>query len=351
MKKLLTLVLLLLSGSTFARQWTVSNTSIIPAQFTTIQAAVNACTNGDTILIAGSNTSYDTDLRISKSVVVIGNGAFTNGYIISSKVGVIYLDSTSNTAQADGSRITGLQINNLIALNGVQNVIIDRNKISTIELQAFSPNYGDYNPNRDFKIFNNFINNLNAPYSFETQFSTCPGLQLFNNIFEGQIEFLSEINMFNNTLLNSRVIIKRSQISNNIFNYGTGVDGFTSESQFENNIFFNTNTLQIPFNANSGYGNIYNLDPLFTNGNPGAIPFDLNINYGIPNASPAKNAGTDGTDIGFTGGQATFRWLNAPYANILVRQSPIPAITQLYVSGQTPNTSIFNVQLKAKKRD
>ncbi len=47
-----------ISGNLYSTQWSVSNDPIRPAQFTTVEGAINAAANGDTILIAGSQTNY-----------------------------------------------------------------------------------------------------------------------------------------------------------------------------------------------------------------------------------------------------------------------------------------------------
>ena len=52
------LTLLVATCATFAATITVSNNFNSPAQYTDIQEAVDAAASGDTILIAGSPTTY-----------------------------------------------------------------------------------------------------------------------------------------------------------------------------------------------------------------------------------------------------------------------------------------------------
>ncbi|MBY0436007.1 MAG: hypothetical protein K2U26_18100, partial [Cyclobacteriaceae bacterium] len=50
--------------SLFATIRTVSNDPNRPAQFTTIQAALNAATPGDTVYVSGSATAYNESVVI-----------------------------------------------------------------------------------------------------------------------------------------------------------------------------------------------------------------------------------------------------------------------------------------------
>lgn len=74
MKPLCLILSLSLSATTFATVRTVSNNAGTVAQYTTIQAAVNAAVNGDTIYLHGSTVPYVGFTVTDKRLVVIGPG-------------------------------------------------------------------------------------------------------------------------------------------------------------------------------------------------------------------------------------------------------------------------------------
>jgi hypothetical protein len=57
---------------------TVSNNPDIPAQYNSLQATIDAASAGDTILVAGSASSYG-NITIGKKLVVYGAG-YNNPY-------------------------------------------------------------------------------------------------------------------------------------------------------------------------------------------------------------------------------------------------------------------------------
>jgi pectin methylesterase-like acyl-CoA thioesterase len=76
MKTFTTLLILfcIVSLSAFATIRTVSNDPQNPAQFNTIQAAVNAAVVGDTIYVNASSTTYSENVSVTKRLVLIGGG-------------------------------------------------------------------------------------------------------------------------------------------------------------------------------------------------------------------------------------------------------------------------------------
>ena len=53
--------------------WTVDNNSNSPAQYSDLQLAVDNAAIGDTILVAGSTTSYG-DITLDRKLTIIGAG-------------------------------------------------------------------------------------------------------------------------------------------------------------------------------------------------------------------------------------------------------------------------------------
>jgi hypothetical protein len=91
---------------------TVSNVSNRPAQYTGLQAAVDAAAAGDTILITGGGANYG-NVTLVKRLVLIGEGIRSN-YV---GVDYLYLRRYNAALGSDSSQFIGLGIN-YINING-----------------------------------------------------------------------------------------------------------------------------------------------------------------------------------------------------------------------------------------
>jgi len=78
----------------------------VPGSYTTIQAAVNAANNGDTIYVSAG--TYNEVVSINKGIALVGNGTPT---ITASGLGytnaVIFDGNATNNASISGFKITG----------------------------------------------------------------------------------------------------------------------------------------------------------------------------------------------------------------------------------------------------
>ena len=94
-------------------------------------------------------------------------------------------------------------------------------------------------------------------------------------------------------------------------------------------------------NGVSGNNNIMNQDPQFVNftQNDG---YTIAENYKLTNASPGKNTGTDGMDIGLYGGN--YNWENRKYPKTFPHQEVLNVI-----NGSVPQGTPVNINLKARK--
>jgi hypothetical protein len=144
-------------------------------------------------------------------------------------------------------------------------------------------------------------------------------------------------------------------VSNNIFSRSTGLVFDPSSNgivycTFNNNLsnlttiahtaFFNPATDFANFVAsvggsNTGSGNIIGQNPLFTlNANPDA--YSTLDNYRLQAASPGKNAGNDGTDIGIYGGSYPFPSGGAIGSGFDTRPvPPIPQVTNVNIQNSS----------------
>ena len=130
-------------------------------------------------------------------------------------------------------------------------------------------------------------------------------------------------------------------IENNIF-YNINPDDGTNQTfnnfTFDNNISYSGYTLPtMPPAGNVGSGNKDNTDPMLISlfNDPTNITVNYTLdNLRLANGSPASKAGTDGTDIGPTGGAypvylSTNRYLTGE-----------PTIPEVKTAVFTPNSSV-----------
>lgn len=132
-------------------------------------------------------------------------------------------------------------------------------------------------------------------------------------------------------------------IENNIFY--TGQPSGASLSIFNNNITFANNGYNtLPYGDNFGSGNLANVNPMFVNFPYTGGGFDWSYDFALQPGSPAIGAGTNGTDIGITGG-------NAPLLHNLIGNSKLPVVTQITLPvSSVPVGGTLQINVKAKTR-
>ena len=110
MKKLLTILTLVLAYQSYATLWTINQNEKAGAQFTSLQAAIDSSSASDTLYIHGNNTSYGR-ITINKQLVLIGEGYTAQGiFQPATKLGAIVLDTTGTGTAMDGLVLIGLRI-------------------------------------------------------------------------------------------------------------------------------------------------------------------------------------------------------------------------------------------------
>jgi hypothetical protein len=351
--------------------------------FATIQAAVNAASPGDLVYVQPSTTSYG-DVIIDRPVTLRGIG-FNSGKDIAlqSTVGFVTLTNTiSNATNASGSTIEGLNITgiSLGTQTGtlpytLQNITITNNGIGWVGRTS-----SGYVPAQSITIQNNAIFGITFVDSNLSQ------LLIYGNVITGQLAFGSTCGSpygncangggaLSNTIISNNIItqstsnqffntsISNLSITNNLFIGGTDINGsrFMSgrmtDTNVSNNIFYGTNpgSNGSPFERNSflnnltfgtsndavppagtgvgntGSGNLISVDPKFVNA-PFGVVYANTMNFTLQSGSPAKNAGTDGTDIGITGGAYPATGgnylLTTPHAPVILTLNPAAIVPQ-----------------------
>ena len=300
-----TKIKILLIAATFsvgakAAVLTVNNAPSGGAQFAQINAAITAANAGDTIYVSGSPNSY-ADVTITKSIAIIGPGTY-NQTAMQLPAKIASITFSSNLTQVS---VIGLWISNTIyfgSFTNIHSVLIGNCRIDN------SIPFGGTNNSSDF-IFRNNI------------FTSHIGTAITGGSNTGCFNFMFENNLIC-TALNS-LNITGTLIQNNVFynplvNNGsaTAFYGTCSNMILNNNIFYNanptTNTTGCVYNNNLTYStsttypalggtNIDNANPLFVNvATSGG--FLSSYDFHLQALSPAINAGSDGTDIGYYGG-------------------------------------------------
>lgn len=309
---------------------TVSNTPGSPAQYNSLQAAHDAASPGDTLMIQVSADVYG-QLNMDRQLTLIGGGHTNPG--TETNISGIYLYPGS-----DGSKFIGLYVANQLYLNyggPASNMLVERCQVGTIYfggdgLIIKHSYFGNcyLGGGTNVLITNNFING-------GVSSSTYPSVLISNNVFA------------NNNSSYGLSSMQFAVISNNIF-YGLApsIDGAGVENcAFNNNISYGTVDDNLPpTGSNVGTGNLEGVDPQFVNVADFLVD-NVAYDYHLQAGSSGVNAGTDGTDIGLYGGGDP---LLVPYDGV----PRIPLITTFnLLNSSISEGGSINVQVEATKHD
>ena len=348
---LLLAIFFAISSCAFAGIKTVSNNPSSPGQYTNLQTAIDAAGLGDTLMIAGSTTNYGT-VNIAKPLVLVGAG-YNNPYGSNTSITTINLNRTSQFLGASGTKIMGVIVTSVISFNGnytggtgsnanINNVLVERCKINDLRF-GYDGLYYQNDTVRNC-LFQGGSIYFYYNYTYNNIF-------IHNNIFDNSVigtnygpPNLSNV-FFRNNLIINRVTAFFSAIAyliieNNIF-YGAEPTGCTNAS-FTKNITYLC--AAVPGAGNLGSGNLNATNPMFVNYPPSGGAFSYTYDFHLQGASPGKNAGTDGTDIGIYGGMLPYDVGANPH---------FPQMMELTLpSGSSvPAGGTLNVHFKAKKQN
>lgn len=337
-----------------ATVFTVSNNTALPGspgQYTTVAAAMSAASNGDTIYIQPSATTYG-NFTVTKTLTFIGAGynpQTTSG--LRSEIGQVSFGNGSSN-----SKLLGLYTNGGVVMTNnfaVSNYTISRCQIGG---NGTAINFNSGSPQPSGTIF--FENNIYGEgFAGAISFSPNATHYILNNLFL-QPNFGANIGgtltntidyIKNNTFLcsGSAVIdMKNDVIENNIF-YNNFPNNTNITNTFNNNYVFGTSTL--PYGTNVGSGNITNTIPTFNVFVCGQT-FTYTVDFRPAASHVCINGGTDGTDIGMTGGAAPMYRYAAPYP--LTGEPTIPQVREITIPvSSVPAGGTLNINVKARKRD
>jgi hypothetical protein len=359
---LLFVIVFITTITTYATIRTVDNTPGSAAQYTGIQAAIDAATSGDTILVYGSSYSYGA-ISISKKIILVGS-AGVDPEVSNESTPLITTITFAAHTTPNGTVISGF-------------------KLSYINLTSYTVN--------DVGVYNNFFSG--GSYGIYFYACTASNWIIEGNVFQSNAQN-SFFENYSNTASLNNILIKNNYIEsqqyyyyiaqyansaftfrNNVFvyrgNFGYYFFNACSNVLFENNIFWFTTASYVDvtgqqcagcvFNNNiiynsgggtmtainsigngvSGSNNIMNQDPQFVSFTE-ANNYTITENYRLASGSPGKTAGTDGSDIGLYG--ANYNWENRKYPKAFPHQEIFNVI-----NSSVPQGTPVNVQLKARK--
>jgi hypothetical protein len=354
-KIILIFIALVTSAQTFATVRTVSSNPATLGQFSTIQAAIDASADSDTVYVYGSPNTYAGFTIQDKKITVIGPGWSPDKNLPLQAIvnGAVFRNSPAG-GTPDGSELQGLVFTNVVRLSALNvggdlpvangrvircqfnttinwdlpasgfllegNIFYERVSFSgsnTYQNFLFQNNMFYFQQNISGMI-GNLTNSVNVRFDHNLFYSNNNSAGASITIFEGNCRFVS--------------------LTNNIFNQanvGTNVSLSTFSNNITNNITLNSANAAanatpwaVNSNVDSG-GNVANQNPLMAdqaviNGSNGSPLLNFTIASG-----PANNSGSDGKDMGLLfDATGSLNWTNS-------RNSRLPRIFSMNITTPT----------------
>lgn len=340
-----------------------------PGQYTTIQAAINAAVAGDTILVAGSSITFTGTTNVNKMLTIIGPGYNADKQ---NSLKATVSQFSINAANASGSSIMGFKCAiNLAGSITHKNITIRRceltgtfgiadstfNLLITENIIKGQFYFGTSKGQTNCKITNNIflLDDMQfGIYQNTASLSNVTPITIDHNLFISGNSGTPLISSNWRTAFYSAAFSSYHRnfvITNNIFyNVDPSQPNTYGNFTFNNNISFSGATLPVMPGPNSiGSGNINNVDPQFVSlfNTTSSVSYNLD-NLRLQATSPARNAATDGTDIGPTGGLYPIYQSTNTY---LTGEPTIPEIKYMNFVGPsaTQPGGTLQINVKAKK--
>lgn len=341
MKKLTLLLAIsaFVAGNLFATTRTVSNHPNGGAQYATLATAYAASSNGDTLLLEGTDINYahtSGSNPWSKNLTVIGIG-FNPSKTLPKKskiAGNSFLPFVLGTG-GDNSTFYGIEF------------------VYGVNYLNYPSNYSFYNCTFDNPFSGPAINFLfvNCIFKYETNNSTTSCISsvvsncnfvscVFNGILTlnhfGSITNLDHCLFLHNTSGNTLIYGDYLNIQNSIF-LGAGHSQLASGNNinFSNNVFSLNVTLPPLGGSNTANSNLTGVNPNFIIFNSSNGLYSPQDDYHLQAGSPAIGAGINGSDIGPHGSASNF----SETGEVLIA----PIVRSLSTSVGAGNTLNINV--------
>lgn len=281
---------------------------------TALQNAINASVSGDIIHVVATTVSNGNVTITDKSLTILGVGLNPQkGLGTRSLIG----DITINGTASSGTRLSGLHFLRLVYGYSGTNATLSNLLIENTQFNCVQQQNGT-NALANLIVRNCVINShqgfSSAPQAFELFITS--GVVITNNVIRSSPNTAGTIQGTGLTIMNNLFWgngtyyvftgLVNSIVQNNIFARTSGSlapCGNCTGNSFSNNLVFGSvdNTFSNGTNGNNSAGGI-SADPLLTNLPSTSGDWQYTYDITLLAASPAKNAGLDGTNIGPTGG-------------------------------------------------
>jgi hypothetical protein len=372
MKKVIFFFVVLIANlNVFATVRTVSSNPATLGQFSTIQAAIDASADSDTVYVYGSPNTYAGFTILDKKITVIGPGWSPDKNLpLTATVSGAFIRNSPAGGSPDGSELQGLLFTSNVAVSNIAvGGDIGPNNIRLIRCQfnnTVSWDIGCKGHLIEGCVFYN-NSNFNGSLTYENFlfqnnmffFSACCLGSQFNALTNCvNIRFDHNLFYSSNNGGGATVFVFNSNcrfltFSNNVFNQanvGNNVSLSTFTNNITNNITLNSanaTSNATPWTVNSnvdGGGNVANQNPAMTdqtsiNAGNGAPTLNFTIASG-----PANNSGSDGKDMWLLyDATGSLNWDNS-------RNSRVPRIFSMNITTPTvtPGGNL-SVTVEAKK--
>jgi hypothetical protein len=349
MKVLKTLLIAsLISRMAHATTITVCSNTAYPAQYSTIQDAINVAATGDTIYIYPG--TYSESPTFNKRLTLIGPGVDPRrpNRLPAKITGNLIINGSAGS----GSVLMGLYLMNSTQI-GNSNYPVDN--LVVTDCLFYSGNsllYGNNILLENCILFSTYSTGSDINF----QMPNAIGTVIQNNYIHGAIR----LNGGTNTIIRNNIFASGDantysfseagqqgqsfgigvRIQNNIFYKSDpiGPRSITDVCQYQKNIYYLTND-PTPANGQS-FGNI-NVNPLFVNFPVAGAGFSFDYDFHLLAGSQGIGYGIDGKDLGMWGGSEP---VNAGF------EPPIPRIYDFQVNNSTvPVGGTIQLTIKATR--
>lgn len=357
MKSRFLFLLLFTSISTIAQNLIAVQNGGVPAFYTTMDAAIFNAVNGDTLFLPGGIIQATGNIRLVKSIHIVGVGYDADSNIVTGNT--VIPNTIEILGSVKGVSITGIYAKShvLIIHDSVSNIEISRCYFNQITIGGSSSvpasnisiieSVIDYDISASVTssawplnvvIHNSFVGQFStqiSPLTTDASDSKWNGLTIKNCILLGSswyYEYIARIGMLKHiqySTFENCIILDRGDFA---------ITGAQCYNNTFRNCLTNTSSSYIPpLPSNSIINCVFDqsLNDIFINNQ--SDYFTITNNYHLKPNSAGKNAGSDGTDIGFYGGVFPWKEGGIPFN---------PHIQAKNLSGKTDNTGNLNVNIK-----
>ncbi|MCD4806843.1 MAG: right-handed parallel beta-helix repeat-containing protein [Methanococcoides sp.] len=247
----------MISGTAAAGTFTVNNSIGPVADFSSIQAAVNAALDGDIILVYPG--TYNENVDVNKQLNITSTDGSAATHVTSASSNDDVFEVTADEVTISGFHVSGASSNNGIHLHEIENCIVINNKVSNnsfgIRLFRSSNN----------TLTNNTVSNNTGIgiYMSSSSNDTLTNNTVSNNAYEGiWLSSSSDSTLISNTVTNNNygIFMRSSSDSTLISNTASNNNYGIVLSESSNNLIYNNylnNSYNIGFYGTKP-GNIWN---------------------------------------------------------------------------------------------